>query len=50
MRYYHNVPTGCAPKWEQISKTNFSRNAPTFGASAGDGLPALMMADQNNTF
>lgn len=22
------------------------RNAPTFGASAGDGLPALMMADQ----
>lgn len=26
--------------------SNFSRNAPTFGASAGDGLPALMMADQ----
>ena len=24
----------------------FSRNAPTFGASAGDGLPALMMADR----
>lgn len=24
----------------------FSRNAPTFGASAGDGLPALIMADR----
>jgi len=26
--------------------SNFSRNAPKVGASAGDGLPALMMADQ----
>jgi len=24
-----------------------SRNAPVFGASAGDGLPALMMAEKN---
>lgn len=24
MRYYHNVPTGCAPKWEQISKTTYN--------------------------
>lgn len=20
MRYYHNTPTGCAPKWEQIAQ------------------------------
>nr|DAF31527.1 MAG TPA: hypothetical protein [Caudoviricetes sp.] len=26
--------------------SNFSRNAPEVGASAGDGLPALMMADR----
>lgn len=24
MRYYHNTPTGCAPKWEQISKTTYN--------------------------
>lgn len=24
MRYYHNVPTGCAPKWEQISKATYN--------------------------
>ena len=24
MRYYHNIPTGCAPKWEQISKTTYN--------------------------
>lgn len=24
MRYYHNTPTGCAPKWEQISKATYN--------------------------
>lgn len=24
MRYYHNIPTGCAPKWEQISKATYN--------------------------
>lgn len=38
-------------KWWQLfdmkSLANINgRNAPTFGASAGDGLPALMMADR----